>query len=272
LTGVLQPRLKVLENPCVLGRIAEPQHPRFESPECDAPEAPLVALSRSSSSYSSLFLSAASPFEVRVMGVDTITSPVRWYLVRLVCKQRPGCAWEVLRRFSEFDTLARRVRSEDDESSLLPRKVPSLLLSATEQQRRIVGLQRFAAAMLASPTLLAQRAVADFFDLDFGLWHASPTPSPRVDRAIQRAARMLQAWARRCLFVRRLHRVRAAAEVAAVMAGAYSSHARTKAPKRVGLTARAPAVVLAPALPRQHGRLLHNLSQCTPRLVVPALS
>jgi hypothetical protein len=167
---------------------------------------------RSSCSTDTVF-AGSSPFEVRVMGVDSFTSPVRWYLIRLVCRQRPGSAWEVVHRFSDFDALAHAVSAHDDSLPSLPRKMPSLLLNGTEQQRRVIGLQQFAEAVLCNPQLLSLPAVGDFFDLDFGLWHATSSLPPRVDRAQQRAARMLQAEARRWLSMRKLQRARMAASL-----------------------------------------------------------
>mmetsp|Transcript_31042 Transcript_31042/g.102708 ORF Transcript_31042/g.102708 Transcript_31042/m.102708 type:complete len:280 (-) Transcript_31042:545-1384(-) len=161
-------------------------------------------------------LSGAWLFDVRVMGVDCRkreSNGVRWYLVRLVCRQRPGLSWEVTHRFSEFDALARQIKPPESLAlPPLPRKLPSMLLSHTEKVRRVVGLQRFCESLLASPALVGTAEVSTFFDLDFGLWHAAATEAaPRLDRSQQRAARMLQREIRRWSSVRSLQRARGAA-------------------------------------------------------------
>jgi hypothetical protein len=119
----------------------------------------------------------------------------------------------VVHRFSEFDALAHVTSARDESLPPLPRKMPSLLLSGMEQQRRIVGLQKFSEAVLSNPHLLSLPAVSDFFDLNFGLWHAALLPPPRVDRAQQRAARMLQTEVRRWLSMLHLRRARGAASL-----------------------------------------------------------
>ena len=98
-------------------------------------------------------------------------------------------------RFSEFDALAcelRAGRTQPARLPALPPKMPALLLSQTERQRRVVGLQRWSEHVLSTPSLVAHRALGDFFCLDSGLWH-SPAPSPpRVDEALAHAASLLQ--------------------------------------------------------------------------------
>ena len=101
----------------------------------------------------------------------------------------------MVHRFSEFDALAselRAGRSPPARLPALPPKMPALLLSQTERQRRVVGLQRWSEHVLSTPSLVAHKALGDFFCLDSGLWH-SPAPSPpRVDEALAHAASLLQ--------------------------------------------------------------------------------
>lgn len=210
-TAPMRPRLKPTvatscQNQLLAIRLRADVH---FSREGEIPKVPLARRTISSlrsSCSSEIFLASSSPFEVRVMGVDCVKSQIRWYLIRLVCRQRPGSAWEVVHRFSEFDALANAIRVHDNSLPPLPRRVPSLLLSGTQLQRRIVGLQQFSEAVLSNPHLLSLSAVGAFFDLNFGLWHDASTPPPRVDRAQQRAARMLQAKARRWLSMQHLRR------------------------------------------------------------------
>ena len=185
--------------------------PETEAAHTHPPVRRTVSSVRSSCS-TELFLAGASPFEVRVMGIDCLKTKVRWYRVRLICRHRPGSAWEVMRRFSEFDMLLRRIMNEGEDLPPLPCKMPSLLLSPTEQQKRIIGLQHFSEAVLANPLLLAMPVVSRFFDLDFGLWHATSSLSPMIDRGAQRAARMIQAEARRWLRGRHMPRWATAAK------------------------------------------------------------
>ncbi len=156
-------------------------------------------------------------FGVRVMEVGASDDEIRWYLVRLVYRLRPGLSWEVVRRFREFDALASQLpHPARGRPSLppLPPKLPSLLLSQTAQQRRVVGLQRFCQRLLSCPELIALPVVAEFFDLDFGLWRAvaSSSPPPQLDRAQQRAAHVIQAFLRHRGIIRRRRGIAASLE------------------------------------------------------------
>lgn len=146
---------------------------------------------------SSLLGSSRALFDVRVMGVEAEGS-VRWYRVRLVYRLRPNFSWEVTRRFSQFDALAQGLTQQEDTGlPAMPRKLPQLLLTPTEEQRRILGLQRYCQALLSTPELLGHATVSKFFDLSFGLWHATSSPPLRLDRAQERAACLIQAQMRR---------------------------------------------------------------------------
>jgi len=157
-------------------------------------------------------------FDVRVNGTQPLvdsngSTKARLYLVRLVCRHRPGLSWEVTRRYSEFDALRAALRDElheelnagypadssTDELPSLPPKLPSLLLSPPEQQRRILGLQRFCVQLLSLPSMVARPRVGAFFELDFGLWHVESVGSAApllLDPAQRAAALVLQSHAR----------------------------------------------------------------------------
>lgn len=162
-------------------------------------------------------------FDVRVMAVDSGAASVqRWYNVRLVCRLRPDLSWRVTRRYSEFDALAVAIKRNNAVHMLvpsLPPKLPSLLLSAAELQRRVIGLQRWSQHVLASTVLLGDPEVATFFDLSFGLWYVRDNVATRgtlLDPAQQRAAALIAAHIRRRREQRKLAMaVRAAIELQA---------------------------------------------------------
>lgn len=120
----------------------------------------------------------------------------------------------MVRRFSEFDALARELRADRAHPTklpVLPPKMPALLLSQTERQRRVVGLQRWSEHVLSAPGVVAHASLGRFFCLDSGLWHSpAPSPPPRVDEALAHAASLLQASTRTALAVRTRSRLRAA--------------------------------------------------------------
>lgn len=279
LTVVAPFRSSPLEPSPWVGRLSEPQlrgGAQFEWPSRSAPHSVPARRSQSCSALAgprSPFAAGPSLFDVRVMGVDaSAKSQVRWYVVRLVCRQRPGSAWQVTRRFSEFDLLARQLRLCEPAVPPLPRKVPPLLLGPTEQQRRVVGLQRFAEGVLSNPPLLSLREVAKFFDLDFGLWHAiEAAPMPSLDRAQERAARMLQSEARRW----RSAVAHARARDAASCLQRHWRRRRTLAAPLPGLA----EVIFSPALPlrdrsdRGGTQIISSLYRCAlpmPRLPMKA--
>lgn len=138
-----------------------------------------------------------SLFDVRVMGVEA-EGPIRWYRIRLVCRTRSNFSWEVTRRFSQFDALKKGL-AEQGASRIppLPRKLPQFLITLTEEQRRVLGLQKYCEGLLANPGMLREGAVAEFFDLAFGLWHVTSSMPLRLDRAQERAAIMIQTQMRR---------------------------------------------------------------------------
>ena len=155
-------------------------------------------------------------FDVRVLATQSLVESgraPRWYLVRLVCRLKPGLSWEVTRRYSEFDALwaelAPVALAAGEPLPQLPPKVPRLLLSEIERQRRVIGLQRCAQLLLAMPHMLGRAEVGAFFNLDYGLWlERDPTaPPPLLDPAQQRAAIVLQAHARQAARARRARRV-----------------------------------------------------------------
>ena len=135
--------------------------------------------------------------------VECAEDVARWYNVRLTCRLRPELSWRVTRRYREFDALACGLRAELPAYPVpeLPPKLLPLFGGAAQLQRRAIGLQRFCQEVLASPALIGVPAVAEFFDLSFGLWcqrdeEASQAQS-FVDPAQQLAAVRIQAHARR---------------------------------------------------------------------------
>ena len=161
-------------------------------------------------------------FECDVMTVDPGEAVARrWYNVRLVCRLRPDLSWRVTRRYSDFDSLATDVEHEARTHGVclppLPPKLPSLLLSAAELQRRVLGLQRWSQHVLSSPVLLGHPAVLTFFNLSFGLWYvvdAVAAPALVLDPAQQCAATTIQAAARR---MRQQHNFREALRAATLL-------------------------------------------------------
>ena len=161
-----------------------------------------------SSGSGGLALPLPAVFDVRV---HSIQPDERWYNVRLVCRLRPDVGWHVCKRFREFDTLASSLRRHAGGGGAvvpgLPSKaVPAALMSTEQRQRRVLGLQRFCQLVLADADLFAAPAAADFFDLDFGLWHmmddTDARPAPVLDAALERAVRLLQSRWRRALALR----------------------------------------------------------------------
>ena len=150
-----------------------------------------------------------SLFDVRVLLIENAAERTRWYNVRLVCRMRPDVSWRVARRYRDFDALMTALQREAAVSPDLPPLPPKrALLTPAEQQRRVLGLEKFCQALLSAPALCAHGLVSAFFDLDFGLWHvrdAAPLLPLWLDPCLHVAAVHMQAAARRLAVRRRLH-------------------------------------------------------------------
>ena len=152
---------------------------------------------------------AEALFDVRVMS-QSGEDAARFYVIRLVFKQRPILSWQVRRRYSQFVALVEQLAATWAKVPVLPPKMPHFLLSDSQLHRRTIGLQRFATNVLSRPDLLSDPSVERFFDLSFGLWYMSSAGQTlTVDPAQHMAARMIQAQFHRLHAVRAAHTVRA---------------------------------------------------------------
>ena len=164
---------------------------------------------------------AAAHFDCRVltaMSHDEEQAAATYYSIKVVCRMRADQpCWRVTRRYSEFDALARSVQSSHPQDAKglpsLPPKMPSLLLTASQRQRRVVGLQKWCHRVLSLAPLLADPHVAEFFDLSFGIWHLPDADAPPLvlDAALHRSASLVQAHTRRHCACCRFQRSRSAA-------------------------------------------------------------
>lgn len=171
--------------------------------------------------------SQGSFFDCRVMtavpNADEDSSSTTWYSIKITCRLRPDLtSWRVTRRYSEFDALASHLANArplplpKEDLPPLPPKIPSLLLSAAQRQRRVVGLHKWCLQILSHAPLLANERVAEFFDLSFGVWHMrdaslAPPPPLLLDAALHASATIVQAHSRRHCARCRLRRAIAAA-------------------------------------------------------------
>ena len=167
------------------GSTAAPLTPRTEGAGGGGRRAPLAVMEPAVATVAAAALSPTTAatdassssrlFDVRVMGVESSGGAARWYNVRLVCRLRPELSWRVTRRYRDFDALMTALQADSAAGRLfnthasahspcttaLPRLPPKLLiLSIAEQQRRVLGLQRFCQQLLSMPHVLASSRCA----------------------------------------------------------------------------------------------------------------
>ena len=145
-----------------------------ESMESSAPQAPvslLLGLGRAELERASKAEPREeSPLKVAIEDVtcEGEDSPVK-YTMRLT-SVLSGASWKIPpRRYSDFEVLHKSVRSYDSLQAELPPKY-LLVPSRSALVQRAAGLQRYCNALLCTPAALGRAEVADFFDLDKGLW------------------------------------------------------------------------------------------------------
>lgn len=102
--------------------------------------------------------------------------PITMYTMRVSCAVHDASWTLAPRRYSEFEALHKGMRGLDSFSAVLPAK-HLLVPTRSALIQRAAGLQRYCNELLSTPTALARSDVADFFELDKGLWHRTRASS-----------------------------------------------------------------------------------------------